>query len=83
VGVACVHDPGGLGARVGLVNMDSRPVRAGAVEAAVDRGVGAGEAAALAADGIDPPDDPNASGEYRRHLARVLVRRALVEAGLD
>ena len=39
------------------------------------------EAAAHAADGLDPPEDLNASPEYRRHLAQVLVRRALEEAG--
>jgi carbon-monoxide dehydrogenase medium subunit len=35
----------------------------------------------MAADqGTDPPSDINASSEYRRHLAKVLVRRALEEA---
>ncbi|MHB1929409.1 MAG: xanthine dehydrogenase family protein subunit M, partial [Acidimicrobiales bacterium] len=34
-----------------------------------------------AADGLEPPADLNASPEYRAHLARVLVRRALEEAG--
>ena len=38
------------------------------------------EAAGHAADGLDPPADLNASPEYRRHLAQVLVRRALEEA---
>jgi carbon-monoxide dehydrogenase medium subunit len=35
------------------------------------------DAADLAAEGTDPPSDLNASPDYRRHLARVLVRRAL------
>jgi carbon-monoxide dehydrogenase medium subunit len=83
VGVACVRDPGGVGTRVGLVNMDSRPVRAGGVEQAAEQGTGAAEAAARVGEGIDPPDDPNASGDYRRHLAQVLVRRALIESGLS
>ena len=34
-----------------------------------------------AAEGTEPPADLNASLEYREHLARVLVRRALEEAG--
>ncbi|MBO0731254.1 MAG: xanthine dehydrogenase family protein subunit M, partial [Acidimicrobiaceae bacterium] len=57
------------------------PVRASAVEQALAGGASAAEAAAHAADGLDPPGDINASPEYRRHLAQVLVRRALEEAG--
>jgi carbon-monoxide dehydrogenase medium subunit len=82
VGVACVHQPDGSGTRVGLVNMDSRPTRAAAVEDAVGGGASAGDAAALAAHGLEPPDDLNASADYRRHLAQVLVRRALSESGV-
>jgi carbon-monoxide dehydrogenase medium subunit len=55
------------------------PVRATAVEAALAAGATAGDAAALATEGTDPPGDPNASREYREHLARVLVRRGLEE----
>jgi aerobic carbon-monoxide dehydrogenase medium subunit len=78
VGVAAVR---GAHTGVALVNMSSVPVRAGATERALDAGATAREAAAHAADGLDPPEDLNASGEYRRHLAQVLVRRALEEAG--
>jgi carbon-monoxide dehydrogenase medium subunit len=81
VGVAAVHDPAGIGTGIGLVNMDSRPVRAVASEAAVRDGAPAADAAARAADGTEPPADLNASVEFRRHLAQVLVRRALTEAG--
>lgn len=81
VGVAAVHDPQGIGTGIGLVNMDSRPVRATATELAITAGTPAAEAAELAADGTEPPSDLNAGVDYRRHLARVLVRRALVEAG--
>jgi carbon-monoxide dehydrogenase medium subunit len=34
-----------------------------------------------ATEGTEPPTDLNASPDYRRHLAQVLVRRALQEAG--
>ena len=43
-------------------------------------GASAADAAAVADQGTDPPSDINASSEYRRHLATVLVRRALEEA---
>ncbi|HEV7887170.1 MAG TPA: xanthine dehydrogenase family protein subunit M [Acidimicrobiales bacterium] len=67
---------------VGLVNMGSVPLRATAVEAALASGASAGDAAAVAADGTEPPADLSASVEFRRHLAQVLVRRALQEAGV-
>jgi aerobic carbon-monoxide dehydrogenase medium subunit len=71
-------------ARVGLTHMGSIPLRAVAVEDEL-RGsplnaVAIGTAAELAADGTDPPADLNASADYKRHLARVLCRRALEEA---
>ena len=71
-------------ARVGLTNMGSTPVRATAVEEAL-RGVPAevgaiGAAAAHAADGTTPPEDLGGKADYRRHLAQVLTRRALVKA---
>ena len=68
-------------AGVGLVNMDSTPFRSTAVEAAVVGGASAADAAEAAAEGTSPPADLNASVEYREHLARVLVRRGLEEAG--
>ncbi|MGH9114595.1 MAG: FAD binding domain-containing protein, partial [Acidimicrobiales bacterium] len=78
VGVAAIRGPH---TGIGLVNMGPVPLRATAVEQALASGASASEAAAHAADGLDPPEDLNASPEYRRHLARVLVRRALEEAG--
>jgi carbon-monoxide dehydrogenase medium subunit len=78
VGVAAVRN-GTSG--VALVNMGPVPIRASAVEQALARGASAADAAALAAEGTDPSADLNASVEYRQHLARVLVRRALEEAG--
>jgi carbon-monoxide dehydrogenase medium subunit len=70
--------------RIGLTNMGSVPLRATAAEAALrgqpldaDRIAAAAE---QAAEGTDPPGDLNATPEYKRHLARVLCRRALEEA---
>ena len=77
VGVALVRN-GSTG--VGLVNMGSRPIRAAAVESALGGGAGAEDAAAVADEGTDPPADLNASVEFRRHLVKVLVRRAIDEA---
>jgi len=79
-----VSDGGVEDVRVGLTNMGSTPLRAAAVEEAL-RGqpVSAESLAAAAenaAEGTDPPADLNASAEYKRHLARVLCRRALEEA---
>ena len=67
---------------VALVNMASTPVRATAVEEALAQGASAADAAEQAAVGTEPSADLNASVEYRQHLARVLVRRALNEAGI-
>jgi carbon-monoxide dehydrogenase medium subunit len=78
VGVACVRTNGSAG--VGLVNMGPTPLRASAVESAVAAGASPADAAAVADEGTSPSADLNASPEYRRHLARVLVRRALEEA---
>ena len=81
VGVAAqAGEPGGRGAGVALVNMGATPLRATAVEGALADGADAAEAAALAAEGTEAPGDLNASPEFREHLARVLVRRALDEA---
>ncbi len=70
--------------RVGLTHMGVVPLRAHAVEQAL-RGQALSResiarAAEQAAEGTDPPEDLNASAEYKRHLARVLCRRALEEA---
>ena len=79
VGVAAVHN-GSTG--VALVNMGPTPLRAWLVEQALRQGASAEEAAEQASEGTDPVTDLNADPAYRRHLARVLVRRALHEAGV-
>ena len=70
--------------RIGLTHMGSTPLRASAAEAAL-RGqgldsTGIARAAEQAAEGTQPPADLNATADYKRHLARVLTRRALEEA---
>jgi carbon-monoxide dehydrogenase medium subunit len=70
--------------RIGLTHMGSTPLRAAASEDALrggqldDSSIAA--AAEQAAEGTDPPGDLNATPDYKRHLARVLTRRALEEA---
>lgn len=70
-------------ARIGLTNVGGTPVRASAVEQAL---VGASSMADIAAaadkasDGIEPFADEDADVEFRKHLARVLTKRAVAKA---
>jgi carbon-monoxide dehydrogenase medium subunit len=66
--------------RVALANMAGTVVRATATEDALARGASIAEAAALADEGTSPVADMHADEEYRRHLARLLARRALETA---
>ncbi|HXD59450.1 MAG TPA: xanthine dehydrogenase family protein subunit M [Thermoleophilaceae bacterium] len=84
--VALVKSNGGTceDVRIGLTHMGSTPLRATAAEEAL-RGQSLSPesiaaAAEQAAEGTDPPADLNATQEYKRHLARVLTRRALEAA---
>ena len=70
--------------RVGLTHMGSTALRATALEDAL-RGQALdadsiASAAEHAADGTEPPDDLNATADYKRHLAKVLAKRALSTA---
>lgn len=71
-------------ARIGLVNMGSTPLRASATEQALvgaqATADGVAEACALAAEGTNPPSDLNGDADYRRHLATVLTKRAVLKA---
>lgn len=78
VGVAAWRRDGHSG--VALVNMGSVPILAASVSAALAGGASIEDAAEQAVAEADPQADLNASVEYRTHLAKVLVRRALVEA---
>ncbi len=85
VGVAAVveRSNGSIGsARIGLTNMGSTPVRATAAESALSGAdpSSVAEATNSADEGTSPSSDIAASAEYRRHLARVLSRRAVEEA---
>ncbi len=69
-------------ARIGLTNMGSTPLRATAAERALS-GADAGsiaDAVQNADEGTSPSSDVAASAEFRRHLARVLTRRAVEQA---
>ena len=79
VGVAAWRE--GTRAGVALVNMGSTPVYCASVVDALAAGASVAEAAELAAAEAEPQSDNNATAEYRAHLARVLVRRALESAG--
>jgi len=85
VGVAALvrRDNGSIAeARIGLTNMGSTPVRAGAVESALAGADVSSVAAAAehAADGTNPPSDLSGQADYRQHLARVLTKRAVLAA---
>ncbi len=70
-------------ARIGLTNVGGTPVRATAVEQAL---VGASSVADIeaaankASDGIEPFADEDADVDFRKHLARVLTKRAVAKA---
>ena len=70
--------------RIGLTHMASTPLRATAAEQALQGGAldarSIAAAAEQAAEGTEPPTDLNATADYKRHLARVLCRRALEQA---
>lgn len=70
--------------RVALSGVASTPVRAPAAEAlargaSVDDALVAAVASSAIAD-LRPPDDIHATADYRRHVAGVMVRRALLDA---
>ncbi|HEX9343648.1 MAG TPA: xanthine dehydrogenase family protein subunit M [Actinomycetota bacterium] len=78
VGVAALARDGS--AAVSLTNMGEVPLRASGVEQALAGGADPAAAAEQALEGTSPPNDALASADYRRHLAKVLTRRAIEEA---
>jgi aerobic carbon-monoxide dehydrogenase medium subunit len=76
-----VHGNGSIErASVALTNMGATTIPARATEQALEGGASIEDAAALAAEATEPPSDHAASSDFRRHLVRVLTRRALEEA---
>jgi aerobic carbon-monoxide dehydrogenase medium subunit len=69
-------------ARLALTNMGATPLRASAAESALSGADASSVAEAThnADEGASPSSDIAASAEFRRHLARVLARRAVEEA---
>jgi carbon-monoxide dehydrogenase medium subunit len=71
-------------ARVGMTGLGAKAFRATAVETAISgkapEAKVIADAAAHAADGIDPLSDIHASADFRAELARVYTRRALESA---
>jgi aerobic carbon-monoxide dehydrogenase medium subunit len=83
VGVVCALTLGETDIQrcaLGLFGIGPTPVRAYQAEAALVSGSSPEEAARLAFDGVDPPDDLHAPGSYRREVGIVLVRRAIEKA---
>jgi carbon-monoxide dehydrogenase medium subunit len=77
------EDGGWEGVRIGLGGVNDRPMLAGAAAAALegrrwDDAV-IGEAAALAMEVVDAPDDARAGAAYREHLVPIHLRRVLRE----
>jgi carbon-monoxide dehydrogenase medium subunit len=65
--------------RLALVNVSDRPYRATAAEQAAKAGASIDDIADLATRDLEPVADLHASSAYRKHVAGVLVRRALNE----
>ena len=71
-------------ARLAMAGVEPAPRRLAAAEAILqEKGLGdeaVAAAAAKAAEGVEPMSDHHASADYRRHLARVLLERAVKRA---
>jgi len=78
--VAAAAQKTAQGWRLGPTNVGTTPVRALAVEQALGQGAGPAEAAEHASDGLNPSGDIRATPDYKKHLARVLTRRAIEQA---
>ena len=78
---AVVHGNGSVErASIALTNMGATTLPATGAEEALVGGASIADAAELAAEGTEPSTDHAASADFRKHLVRVLTRRALEEA---
>ena len=66
------------GHRISLLSVASTPILARNAMTQLDQGNIDGAVAALRAE-IDPPSDTQASASYRRHIAGILLRRAVAQ----
>lgn len=78
VGAVVATTPGD--ARIALINVAEKPVRATAAEQAMNEGAGIDDVAALASRDIEPSADLHASAAYRKKVAGVCVKRAITRA---
>lgn len=67
-------------ARLALINVADRPVRATDAEAALGSGAALDEVVDLATRDLDPVSDLHATAAYRRKVAGVMLRRAIETA---
>jgi len=75
--VGLAYQAGPAGGGIGLVAMGPTTLRATSAEAALRAGAPAHEVARLADADCEPSGDAAATPEFRRHLARTLLARAL------
>jgi len=81
VAVRVKKSGGGIAmARIGVTGMGPHAFRARNAEALLQQGAGTAAAAAVVGEGQETNSDVYASGEYRRHLARVHAARAIAAA---
>jgi carbon-monoxide dehydrogenase medium subunit len=78
VGAIVATPPGD--ARIALINVAEKPVRAAAAEEALNSGADLDEVAALVSRDLEPSADLHASVAYRKKVAGVCVKRALARA---
>jgi carbon-monoxide dehydrogenase medium subunit len=67
-------------ARIALINVAERPVRATEAEAALKAGASIDDVCEVATRDLSPVSDLHASAAYRRSVAKVMLRRAVADA---